>query len=76
MRGHLVQGPSIACQFQDFEGAIPPQPVYTPAFPSTPLLAIPPTSPHGHPLLQSALPWMGVPSATWIGTSISHQCGG
>lgn len=23
MRGHLVQGPSLACQFRDFEGAHP-----------------------------------------------------
>lgn len=73
MRGHLIQGPSLACQFGDLEGALPssacphaglpsyPTPGHTSHFSSRP-----PTS-------QNALPWMDVPSATWIGASISHQ---
>lgn len=35
MRGHLVQGPSLACQFGDLTGGgtFPPQPTHTLASP-------------------------------------------
>lgn len=75
MRGHLIQGPSLACHFGDLEGAFPSSACPFAGLPlqTLPPLDVPPTSPYGHPHLQNVLPWMDVPSATWIGTGISSQ---
>lgn len=48
MRGHLAQGPSLACQLGDLMGGgdiFLPQPTHTLASLPAPLLAMPPISP-------------------------------
>lgn len=67
MRGHLAQGPSLACHFGDLLSLSMCWPS-----PPTTFLAIPLTS-HHFPHLPNALPWMDDPSATWVGTSFSSH---
>lgn len=72
MRSHLVQNPSLACHFGDLEGALPFSACSCADLPTT-LPSIPPIPHHRHPHLQNALPWTDVPSAAWVGTSVSSQ---
>lgn len=67
MRGHLVQGPSLACQFGDLTGGgtfpAPSLPTHWP-----PLLLTPDHAshfPHLHPYIQEACPAMLSPHPTW-----------